>query len=245
MSLVAVHAQPVAAVTAIWPVPLLDARLINAAGATTTVQLELATSCETVTVFPPIKSVPARTVLPVFAVALNTTVPLPVPLAPDTIDSQLAPLVAFQPQLFGSVTTIDELPPCAGMLNVTALNVTAHAPLALDCVTVTGWPPIVIVPVRVLAPVLAVTLNVTVPLPVPDVVPKLIQPAELDDVQWHPAAADTLITELPAAAPKLALVELSVTAHAVADASCVTANTLPPMLNRPLRSLTPGFAATL
>ena len=51
---------------------------------------------------------------PLFALTANPTEPLPVPLAPDVIDTHPAPLVAVQAQPAPAVTAIDDpLPPAA------------------------------------------------------------------------------------------------------------------------------------
>ena len=62
--LVAVHAQPVAAVTATVPVPAADVTLADAGEI---VGVQGAAACVTVNVLPPIVSVPVRKVVVVFA----------------------------------------------------------------------------------------------------------------------------------------------------------------------------------
>ena len=66
-------------------------------------------------VWPPIVSVPVRGVPLGFAVALNATVPLPVPLAPLVTVSQgvllLTPVHAHPASV---VTAVDPVPPAAG-----------------------------------------------------------------------------------------------------------------------------------
>jgi hypothetical protein len=118
-----------------------------------------------VKVSPAIVSVPVRAA-PGFAVALNRTCPLPVPLAPEVIVSHEALLVAVHAQ--DAVTEIAvPAPPAAPMVWLVELIDGVHDP---DCVTVNVWPPIVTVPVRV-EPVLAAAEIVTLPFPVPVDVP--------------------------------------------------------------------------
>ena len=70
-----------------------------------------AASCETVKDCPAMDSVAVRAE-PVFALTVNPTEPLPVPLAPDVIDTHPAPLVAVQAQPEPAVTaTAPPLPP--------------------------------------------------------------------------------------------------------------------------------------
>ena len=61
-------------------------------------------ACVTVTLWPAMVSVAVRAVAVVLATALNATVPLPVPLAPEVTVSQLALLAAVQAQPVGAVT---------------------------------------------------------------------------------------------------------------------------------------------
>jgi hypothetical protein len=69
-------------------------------------------ACVTVNVCPPTVIVPVRLALPVFAAALNDTVPVSEPLAELVI--QLAPLVAVQLQPAIVVTVKEPVPPAAG-----------------------------------------------------------------------------------------------------------------------------------
>src|SRR6185295_10360421 len=101
--LIAVHVQPLPAVTATgvpappaepidWDVGLID----GAHGAP-------AAAWVTVNVPPAMVSVPVR-LDPVFVAMLNVTVPFPVPVAPDVIVSQAALLVAVHAQPLPAVT---------------------------------------------------------------------------------------------------------------------------------------------
>ena len=64
----------------------------------------------TVTVWPATVSVPVRWDVEVFAVALNVTVPLPLPLAPPLMVSHAALLVAVHVQPVAAVTLVAEDP---------------------------------------------------------------------------------------------------------------------------------------
>jgi hypothetical protein len=107
-----------------------------------------------VNVCPATVKVPVRCA-PVLAVAVNPTLPFPLPLAPDVIVSHEALLVAVHPQPVEAVTAIDvPAPPDAAMFCDVGLIVYEHAS---DWVTVNGWPAIVSEPTRC-APGLAATL---------------------------------------------------------------------------------------
>jgi hypothetical protein len=94
---------------------------------------------------------------------------------------------AVQLQPCGAATLIDvAAPPAAGIVCDGGVIDVLHDPV---CDTVCVWPPIVMVPVRLL-PVFAVTLNVTLPLPEPDAPPVIvIQGVEVDAVHAQPAGA--------------------------------------------------------
>ena len=83
-------------------------------------------ACATVTVFPATVNVPVRAML-VFAGTLNVTLPLP--LAPDTIEIQVALLVAVHAQPLCVVTFVVELPPGAGSASVVGETVNVHGAL--------------------------------------------------------------------------------------------------------------------
>jgi hypothetical protein len=67
--------------------------------------------CVTVNVCPPIVIVALRDDVLVLAVALNVTVPLPVPLAPPVIVSHVALLAAVHAQPVPAVTLTEPPPP--------------------------------------------------------------------------------------------------------------------------------------
>ena len=141
-------------------------------------------TCATVTVFPATVSVPVRARL-VFAGTLNLTLPLSLPLAPDTIEIQVALLVAVQLQP-GADTVMDELvTPVMGTETLVGFTEVAQP----ACVTVTLWPEMESVPVRA-APGLDATLNEILTLPVPLFAPVMeIHNALLLADQPHPAGA--------------------------------------------------------
>ncbi len=108
----AVHAHPLALVTATLPLPpvastdWLDgaiAKLHGGGGA----------GCDTVSVSPAIVRVPVRAA-PLLGVALYTTAPLPVPLAPREIDIHATFDVAVHEQPLSAVTWTVFDPPAAG-----------------------------------------------------------------------------------------------------------------------------------
>ena len=107
--LVAVHAQLLVVVTEAVAVPPLAARLCVVGD---TVKLQ-APAWVIVTAWPAIVSVPVRELVDVFAAALKATVPGPVPVPPLEIVSQVAPLVAVQPQPAAVVTVEEPGPPAA------------------------------------------------------------------------------------------------------------------------------------
>jgi hypothetical protein len=120
-------------------------------------------TCETVKVCPAIVSVPFRGAAVVLGVPLNSTEPVPVPLAPDVTVSHVALLVEVHGQA-AEVVTVTALPdpPPAATAWLVGLIAYVHA----ICETVKVWPAIVSVPLRG-AVVLSVALNSTEPLPIP------------------------------------------------------------------------------
>jgi hypothetical protein len=107
--LAAVHVQPVAAVTPTVPDPPLPGTLVLVDESA----YEQAPGCVTVKVCPAAVIVPVLAG-PVFAAALNRTVPLPVPVAPAEIVSQAASAVADHAQPPAVWTSKDPGPPPAG-----------------------------------------------------------------------------------------------------------------------------------
>jgi hypothetical protein len=189
----AVHAQPAPAVTVIDPVPPAGSTAW-VPGAMLNVHAGAAAACVTVRVWPPIVSVPVRAA-PVFAAALNETVPLPLPDAPLVMVSQSALFETADHVQPPAVDTFTEpVPPAGSTLCVVdeSENVQPEA-----SVSVNVRPAIVSVPERD-GPELAAAAKVTCPLPVPD--PPLdseIQFAFDAAVQEQPSAIVTETVPLP------------------------------------------------
>jgi hypothetical protein len=87
-----------------------------------------------------------RPVVLVLAAALNATVPVPVPLAPDVTVSHDALLLAVHPQPLVAVMVTEPVPPADGSDWLFAES--AYEQESADCVTVNVPPAIDIVPVR-------------------------------------------------------------------------------------------------
>ena len=105
--------HPVVVPTMIDPVPPVAVLLTDSGVTVNTHVLVAAAACVTVKVFPAIVSVPERDVVPVLAVAENATVPFPVPLAPDVIDSHDTLSVVVHVQPAATVTVTEPVPPDA------------------------------------------------------------------------------------------------------------------------------------
>ena len=136
--LLAVHAQPAPAETLTFADPPA-AGMVSPDGPRPKLQLA---AWVTVTLWPAIVSMPVRGPP---AAALNWTVPLPVPVAPEVMDSHGALLLAVHAQPAAPVTVTLPVPPCAGTL--ADVGSIANVQLAA-WVTVKVWPAIVSVPVR-------------------------------------------------------------------------------------------------
>jgi hypothetical protein len=109
--LTAVHEQPVGAVTLveIVPAPATMFRLVGVS-----VKVHPAAACVTVNVCPPIVNVPLRELALVFAVALNATVPVPLPFAPlVTVSQDVLLLTPVHAHPAAAVTVVDPVPPAA------------------------------------------------------------------------------------------------------------------------------------
>jgi hypothetical protein len=191
---------------------------------------------------PAIVRVADRAVVPEFACAVNETVPEPVPLEPPEIVTHDAPLTAVQVHSGVVVTVTVPLPPVAGSDAPPGSIVNEQA--AAACVTVNVLPPAVTVPVRDVVRVFAATLYATLPLPLP-VAPAVmpIHVALLVAVHSHPIAAVTAIVPVPPPATALAVAGAIDGAQDAPDWVIVTV--VPATVSVPIRSATPGFAATL
>ena len=236
--LAAVHAQPLATVTALLPLPpaAVNDWLVGEIDGE-----QAAAACVMVNVAPAIVSVPVRLEATVFAATSKVAEPLPEPVAPPVRVIQAALLAAVHAQPVATVTALLPLPPAAVNDCVVGEIDAVHA--AAACVTVNVAPAIVSVPVRLDATVFAATLKPTVPLPEP-VAPlvTVIHAALLAAVQAHPVAAVTLLLPVPPAAVKDCVVgEID---GAQAAAACVTVNVAPAIVSVPVRLEATVFAAT-
>lgn len=191
--LATVHVHPAPVVTVIVPVPPVAFR-VSEAGLTLNVQA--AAACVTVNVFPAIVSVAERDAVVVFAAAVKSAVPPPLPVAPLVIVTHEAALVAFQVQPAPVVTVTAPVPPVAATDWLVEEMAYEQAPA---CVRVNADPAIVSVPTRLVVAVFAEKPNATVPVPepeAPDV--RLIQELLLAAVHAQPAAAVTALLPEPA-----------------------------------------------
>lgn len=131
---------------------------------------------------------------PVFAAAVNRTVPFPVPAAPSVTEIHGALLVAVQLQPAAVCTSNDPDPPFRGTFVLPDDSAKEHP---CPCVTVKVRPAIVSAPERG-GPPDAATLNRTVPLPdplAPDVI--VTQSTALEAFHPHPSPADTVTVPVP------------------------------------------------
>jgi hypothetical protein len=103
---------------------------------------------------PPTVIVPRRDVRPVFAAIANDTAPLPVPLAPPVIVSQVAGVLAFQLHESAAATEIVPLEASAGALTEFGEMSVLQVP---DWVMVNVRPAIVMAAVRAVVAVFART----------------------------------------------------------------------------------------
>lgn len=168
--------------------------------------------------------------------------PLPEPLAPLAIVSQVAPSVAVHAHPVPAVTDTEPLPPAAGMLCVGADA--AYVQAVPACVIVTIRPAAVSVALRAVVEVFAAAVKATVPVPVP-LAPLVMvnQVAESVAVHAHPVPAVTATVALPPAAAKLCVV--AEVAYVQAAPACVTVTSLPAAVSVALRAVVDVFAVAL
>jgi hypothetical protein len=152
--LVAVHAQPVAAVTLTVPPVIPAAGTLAEAAAI--VGAQGAPACVTVNALPPMVIVAERAVVVGFAVTLYETDPFPLPVAPALMVIQAALSVAVHAHPVGDVTATVFVLAAKPRLADTGAIVGAHG--APAWVTVKVLPPTVSVPVRAVVVGFAVTL---------------------------------------------------------------------------------------
>ena len=133
------------------------------------------------------------------AVALNVTIPVPLPDEPAVIDSQSAFALAVQAQPPTVVTAT--VPPPAPTPRLKPVGTTRKTQASASWVTVNVCPATVNVPLRA-EPAFGATANATEPFPVPDA-PDVttIQPAFDAAVHAHPFDAVTFTDPLPPPTP--------------------------------------------
>ena len=236
--LAAVHAQPVAAVTLLPPLPpaaVKDWPTGEIDGA------QEAAAWVTVNVAPAMVRVPVRIDATVFAATSKVTEPFPDPGVPLMTAIHAALLAAVQLQPVAAVTVL--LPPPPAAVKDCVVGEIDGEQDAAACVTVNVAPAMVSVPVRLDATVFAATLKAAVPLPEP-VAPlvTVIQAALLAAVQLHPLATLTLLLPVPPVAVKDWLV--GVIDGEQETAACVTVNVAPAIVRVPVRLEAVVFAAT-
>jgi hypothetical protein len=238
---VAVHAHPdgvaieIVLVPASWPTDACVGEMTYVQGAA---------ACDTVSVRPPIVTVPVRPVVAALAATLYETVPLPVPLAPPvTVIHDGALLVAVHAHDVAlAVTATVPLPPaCVGELAVGEMPIAQTTPA---CVMPNVCPAAVMVAVRWFVLGLAVMLYETLPLPDP-VAPLVIdtQDASSTAVHEQPAGMEMVMLPVAAAASTDTPVGEIVDVHGMPD--CVTPNAWPAIVATPVRGAVPVCAAML
>jgi hypothetical protein len=161
--------------------------------------------CVTPKVWPAIVTEPVRCEVDVLAATVTVALPLPVPLAPDVIESQLVELLAVHVQLLPAVTATVTASPAAGEVRLVGDIEYVHG-AAPACVTLNEMPAIVIVAARGDVEVFAVAEKFTAPLPLPfdpDVI--VSHDAGLDADHVQPVATSTLTEPFDAAAASDAL----------------------------------------
>jgi hypothetical protein len=171
----------------------------------------------TVTDWPAMVSEALRGEVVVCAAAEYSTVPFPLPLAPEVTVSHESELAAVQPQPAGAVTVMLPVPPSAATDCVVLESVYVHEGVvtAPACVTLKAMPAIVSVADRSAEAALGLTRNLTSPGPTPD--PPAVttsQDAELFAVHEHPLSANRSTDPSPPADPIAALDAVSENSHA-------------------------------
>jgi hypothetical protein len=184
---VAVHEQPAPVVTlTLLPVEAVAARENDAGD---TAYVHVAPAWETLMVWPPTVTVAERLAIDVFAWRLNTTFPLPDPLAVVNVSHE-AEDTAVHAQPTGAVTA-EELFVDAVAANENDTGDTEYAHAAPAWLTLMVRPPTVMVPERLLEDGLACALKTTLPLPEPVAVVSVSQETDEYALQEHPSGVVT------------------------------------------------------
>lgn len=179
-----------------------------------------------------------------FAAIEKATVPLPLPLAPEVMVSQVSLLVAVQPQPEAVVTLVLLELAAAPGLSVDGETVKVHGGGAPAWVRVTAWPAMVSVPVRGDVAVFASIEKATVPLPLP-LTPDVMVSQELllVAVQLQPAAVVTVLLLELAPAPGVSAVGETVKLQGDGAPAWVTVTVWPATVSVPVRGELAVFAA--
>jgi hypothetical protein len=130
-----------------------------------TVKLAVPAAWATLIACPATVAVALRLVTEALVAAVSVTLPLPVPLTALSVSHAWLLVADHTASLSDAVTVTLCAPPPAGALQLVGVTVNVAVPAA--CVTVTGWPAMVAVDVRLAPLVVAAAVKVTVPLPVP------------------------------------------------------------------------------
>ena len=188
-------------------------------------------SCVTVTVWPPIVTVPERT-SPPFAMALIVTVPLPRAFAEAVRNAEL--LVAVHEQFAGAVTLMSVLPP--PLLTFTLVDDNVTAQLAGATSVAAAWEKLTTVPFTAMlaaraAPEFAAMLYATDPFPVPEEPEVMLRKlallpavhaqfeAAVTGIVPVVAAADTFVVTLPSVTEQAPDGDESLFEHAAATSA--------------------------
>jgi hypothetical protein len=118
--------------------------------------LQLVPDCVTVNVRPATVNVPVRWVDTFVGSTRKATGPVPVPFTPPMIEIHETLLAAVHEHAAVVVTTVDPVPPFAGVVRL--VGAIENEQLAAAWFTVNVWPPIVSVPLRGCVSVFAAAL---------------------------------------------------------------------------------------
>jgi hypothetical protein len=165
-----------------------------------------------------------------------------VPLEPELMVIQLALLVAVQAQPDGDNTSTEPFVRLCGVEMLAGEMVVVHG--APSCVTFTGWPAIVTVPVRCVLPGFAANESDTVPLPLPLAPPVTVTHC-VALAAVHEQPADDVTTMLPFDPPAGTERLVDERVNVQAGALCVTAKARPPTEIVAVRDEAVVLAATL
>ena len=234
----AVHAHPALAVRSTLPLP-------PAADCTGLFALRLklqgTPACCTEKLCPATRTAACRALTVEFDAMERLTVPLPLPLVAETGEIQLGPVSALQLQPAGVMTPKEAVPPEEAMdvPGLERLNVQPR-PASL---TVSVWPAMVMMPVRLVPFGLAAKFRLTVPEPLPAPLP-LIQVSTWVVLHAQPVADEfTVMGPLPPLEGRLTVFGCSVKEQAAPN--CVMVKARPLTVMAPMRWMPAVFEATV